>query len=812
MRVTGRGDTTMIRRGLLSSLTFTVCFAFGSQGAVAQDETAVGESARVLEEVMVTARKRDESSHDTPLAISYFNNQDLVDIGATTLEDISLRTPGLQYAEGLAGQFAGRGTSSIRFRGMHSPAQPLATAFVDGIPVIGGISGLGLGSLERVEVIKGPQSAFYGRSTFGGAINFITKEPGDEFGGEISSEIANMGRYDVSASFEGPIVQDKLLFRITGRKFHTDGPFRSYVDGGKMGEQSTDSIAATILFKPVDNFSATARVMMYEDEDGAPAGGLIEAPLHNCWADNGGPLFTPPPDYAGVGPVDYFCGALPEVRPGPNLALSTTVDSVRGRQLLFGQTGSPLWSNPIALKHFDDAPSLDHIGLRRKALRTSLKLAYTFQELGWELASMTGYNEDNLRQVEDNDEEAVEAMFSTSANGREDFFQEVRLSSANGQRLTWLVGASYFKQDTVGTGFVWLPPSNLFLSNGSVTKRHVETSALFAATTYEFTDQVNLSLEGRYQEDDADQGYTAGGQRMKKTFTNFMPRVILQYKPVEETNLYLTYAKGNLPGGFNAQVLEMTEDEQQQLADQVGGSAYIGEEELENYELGWKQRLFNNRMSFDLAAYYMNWKNQQTTVPVALYNPSHPNADPATGLRPIQLTVGAGSTDLWGIELTADALVGDYWKVGMTFNWAASEYKVFYCGFVERFTGSTDCAGNSSPRYPELSGSAFASYTRPISNQWSGFARGEVIYFGKAYVDESNLAWTRSYTTTQLRLGAETDTFRVEVWAKNLLDSYFYVGGSRQSSYSNGFDFSQQGATVVPDVGRQIGLTAIYKF
>lgn len=802
----------MIRHGYLSSLIFAVCFAFGSQGAVAQDETAVGESARVLEEVMVTARKRDETSHDAPLAISSFSSQDLVDIGATTLEDISLRTPGVQYAEGLAGQFAGRGSSTIRFRGMHSPAQQLATAFVDGIPIMAGLSGLGLGGLERIEVIKGPQSAFFGRSTFGGAINFITRDPGDEFAGEISTEIANMGRYDVSVSHEGPILPGKLSYRITGRKYHTDGPFRSYVDQGKMGEQNTDSIAVAIAYKPTDNFRATARVMRYDDEDGAPAGGLIEAPLHNCWADNGGPLFTPPPDYRGVGPVDYFCGGLPRVRPGPYLALSTGVVSDRGQQLLFGQTGSALWSSPDALKQFKDAPSLDHIGLHRKALRTSLKMAYRFPELGWELSSMTGYNEARLSQVEDNDEEAPLAMFSVSASSREDFFQEVRLSSAVGQRLTWLVGISYFKQDNVGIGFVWLPPFDLFLSNGSVTKTHVKTSAVFGATTFKFTDQINLSLEGRYQEDESDQGFTAGGVRMKKTFPNTMPRVILQYQPIEETNLYLTYAKGNLPGGFNAQVLEMTDDERQQLLDQVGGSAYVGEEELQNFELGWKQRLFNNRMSFDLAAYYMIWKNQQTTVQAMLYNPSHPNADPTTGLRPIQLTVGAGKTDLWGIEFAADALVGNYGKVGMTFNWAASEYKVFYCGFVERFTGSTDCAGNSSPRYPEYSGSVFASYTRPISDQWTGFVRGEAIYFGKAFVDESNLAWTKSYTTTQLRLGAETDTFRVEVWAKNLLDSYFYTGGSRQSSYIHGFDFSQQGVTVVPDVGRQIGLTAIYKF
>lgn len=129
-----------------------------------------------------------------------------------------------------------------------------------------------------------------------------------------------------------------------------------------------------------------------------------------------------------------------------------------------------------------------------------------------------------------------------------------------------------------------------------------------------------------------------------------------------------------------------------------------------------------------------------------------------------------------------------------------------------RFTGGTGCAGNSSARYPEFSGSAYASYRRPISDKWTGFIRGEVMYFGEAYTDESNLAWTPDYTTTALRLGSETDTYRVEFWVKNLFDSYFYIAGARRSSFSHGLNFNEQGVTVAPDVGRQIGLTAVYKF
>lgn len=810
----------MLQRFLASLLVVVAWVICGNQGAVAQEavaqeEAAVDRSGRSLEEVIVTARKRDETSHDVPLSISAFSSQDLVNIGAKNLEDISGRTPGLQYAS-QGGQQAGRWQTAIRFRGMDinstSPTQQLATAFIDGVPVMGGVSGIGVEDVERLEVIKGPQSAFFGRSTFGGAINFVTKDPRDEFAGQISAEAADMGQYDVSVSHEGPILPGKLSYRITGRTYHRDGPFRSQVDQGKMGEESTESIAATVLLKPTESFSAKARIMMYEDEDGEPAGGLIGAPLLNCWADNGGPLFTPPPGYTGVGPVDYFCGELPMVSRS-NLNRSTTVQSVRGQQLLFQRTGSAVWANPGIAALFDDTPSLDHNGMRRKSFRASLNMSYTLPGLGWQLTSMSGYDDEQFRNVYDYDAEAPLSVFSTSAATFEDFFQEIRLSSAAEQRLTWLLGLSYFRQEYVNAGIAWFPPPfDLFLVTPTLSRKKVETPAVFASTSYKFTDQVSLSLEGRYQVDKLDQGALANGTQLKKDFPNFMPRVILQYQPIDETNLYLTYAQGNKPGDFNAGVFVLTADELRQIQEQVGGGPFVDEEELENFEIGWKQRLLENRVSFELAAYYMKWKNQQTRVPTVLYNPTHPNANPVTGTRPLEIIVAAGKTDLWGVELAANALVGNYGRIGATFNWAASDYKEFYCGFPQRFTGSNDCAGHSSPRFPEYSGSAFASYARPISDEWQGFVRGEVIYFGKAMVDESNLAWTKAYTTAQLRLGAETDQLRVEIWAKNLFDKEYYVAGSRQTDFTNGFDFNQQGVTVTPDVGRQIGLTAIYKF
>jgi iron complex outermembrane receptor protein len=776
----------------------------GMAAAHAQSVPEAGATVSELEEVVVTARRRDETLHDVPLSISVFSAENLQDFGATNLEDISVRTPGLMYSV-QAGQDGGRTSTAIRFRGMdintNDTTQQLATAFIDGIPVMGGLSGIGFEDVQRVEVIKGPQSAFFGRSTFGGAVNYITKDPGDEYEGRLTTKYAQQGLYDISLAHEGPIIPGKLFYRVTGRKYHTDGPELSPVDHGKMGEENTDAVQLTLLTTPTDNLRAKARFMAYRDEDGGPYAGFIGNDLLNCWEQNGGPLFTPGPDYAGVGPVDYFCGPLPYVPIANNTTLPPEA------QTIFIDRQHPYYDR----KEFKEAPRLDHVGLKREAIRASLAVDYTFPGTGLVLSSITGYNKDNRITIADYDSEGEIEFFASAPRNIEDFFQELRLSSSGEGRFDWMAGLSYYEQETNGLSLAWMRQLNAVFPEGAGDKK-VATPAVFGSLNFDITDQFNLSLEGRYQEDELDQGRAPNGQELKVTFSNFTPRVILQYTPTAATNLYVTYAEGNKPGQFNSNMVGLNERELQDIKDQVGGTEYVPEEELANYEMGWKQHWLDNRLSTNFAAYFMQWTNQQTRVQADVFNPDHPNANPVTGTRPIPVLIAAGKTDLWGVEADATFMVTRDFDVGLTFGWAASEYKEFTCGFVERFTGSTDCAGNESPRFPEYSGSAYARYQRTLASDWTGFIRGEAVYFGEAFIDESNLAWTKAYTSVQLRLGAEKDMFRVELWANNLFDKDFYIAGARETDFTNGFDFSQQGALVTPGLGRQVGLTATFDF
>ena len=179
-----------------------------------------------IEEIVVTARKREERLQEIPIAITAFSAEQLERAGVKDLHELSLGVAGLQYHSlGLA--IPGRVNPSIRFRGMdtntQTPTFQLATLFVDGIFVFGNVESIPFDDVERVEVVKGPQAAYFGRSTFGGAINYIMKTPSTkEFSGEVKASGATYNEYDVSASIDGPLVNDKLGIRLGGR-FYTKG-------------------------------------------------------------------------------------------------------------------------------------------------------------------------------------------------------------------------------------------------------------------------------------------------------------------------------------------------------------------------------------------------------------------------------------------------------------------------------------------------------------------------------------------------------------------------------------------------------------
>jgi hypothetical protein len=312
-----------MRNATIGTLSVAIAFVLGLPGL---STIAIAQEAEELEEIFVTARKRTESLEEIPVAVSAFGSDELFKRGARNLIDVAKFTPGFQFNE-QGVQEPGRLYTSLRFRGLGSeikePFGQVGSAFLDGVYMSSGVSSLGNENLERVEIIKGPAASWLGRSTFAGAINLITKTPSlEEYSGRVTADYRQDQTYDLSFAHEGPIIRDKLAYRIFVRGYGTDGQY-SNSNGDPLGEETTDTIMGTLYAEPTDGLSVRFRALWSKDEDGLPAQLFITGPqglrgqntgaLTNCLEKN--PEFQTTfrrNDPAQGLLTDFVCGEIPK--------------------------------------------------------------------------------------------------------------------------------------------------------------------------------------------------------------------------------------------------------------------------------------------------------------------------------------------------------------------------------------------------------------------------------------------------------------------------------------------------------------------
>ena len=193
-------------------------------------------AARVLEEVMVTARRQSESLQDVPIAVTALSAADLTQIGAADLGDIQNLVPNLTLHEGDASNAVVylRGVGQIDSLAF---ADPGVGIYLDDV-YLGRAQGafLDIYDLERIEVLRGPQGTLYGRNTIGGAIKYVSRQPGEEFHGELAVTAGDYDRRDISAMIEGALVDDRLFAKASIARLQRDG----YADNTATGEDDGD--------------------------------------------------------------------------------------------------------------------------------------------------------------------------------------------------------------------------------------------------------------------------------------------------------------------------------------------------------------------------------------------------------------------------------------------------------------------------------------------------------------------------------------------------------------------------------------------
>ena len=249
-----------------------------------------------IEEIVVTARKKSESIQEVPVAVTAVTASMVEQMGLTDLDDIAKLTAGMTFDP----EFS-RTSNRPVIRGQANILGASGVSyFIDGVYVTGSINDYDINDIERIEIVKGPQSALYGRNTYSGAINIITKSPGEDWATRAQVRASDDSMREVSATIKGPL-GDSFSVGLTGRFYETDGFWTNAWDGTDIGTQESTSLSAVAVLEPSDTFTARARVYYNETRDGQPALFGQPASANNCFEDNGSL-------YAGLG--RYYCGEL----------------------------------------------------------------------------------------------------------------------------------------------------------------------------------------------------------------------------------------------------------------------------------------------------------------------------------------------------------------------------------------------------------------------------------------------------------------------------------------------------------------------
>jgi iron complex outermembrane receptor protein len=810
----------------LQALAVALAFAPGlalaqsASNAASTDLEGPSASGR-LEEVTVTARKRVESELDVPIAISALTSKDIYQNGISSLADISLYTPGVAL-DNDASDHVSRQFQSIFIRGMveTSLATPNVSVFIDGAPVSAGFIP-GVEDAERVEILKGPQSAFFGRETFAGAVNIVTKAPAAEFSGSLDALYGNDDWYDIKGSLEGPI-SDVLSGRVTFRDYSTLGQYKSslapYTD---LGAQGTKSLNIALTYKPNDSLTVRPYLTFWNDDDGPAPAVKFNSSNYNC---NAGAGTTP----------NYICGTLPTIT-STNLPVQGTIDNLFRSQVFANAGGSP-----AIIPLYKDLRASD--GFTRDAFHGHLIVDWQIPDSSLTLTSVTSGNVQESEDITTLDDQNVNGIFNFYTlfgipnieriyswfariqTYNYDFAQEFRLSSDQSQPLRWTGGVNYAKSlsSTYVDGLFPFGVAN-FGGGGPQTN---ETAGIFGSVTYDITAQFSATLEGRGQTDTIAVYNRTGTAPNTLVATNhatdFLPRASVQYKFTPDAQVYFTYSRGVNPGSFNTDIVGIPPQILQEFETLENARIEVKPEYLQNFELGVKGRFLDGRLRTATDVYFDEWThqilNQFVSVPgIPGYDAGAPDAQ--------NVQVNGGDTHLYGLETDVQfqathALV---LSVSGAINRSIIEtYPKFLCNgdactnpTTSNPFGYTNIDGHALPNAPEFAANAAATYTDKLTTNLSWFGRADYIYKSSEFTDLSNLTKIGANNRVNFRVGLFEDKTSVELFVLNAFNNkqYTSVNGTTDiDGQPNSRGAYPYAVIVGPPVLRQFGIRARYHF
>lgn len=746
-----------------------------------------GASAQLLDEIVVTARRIEENLMQVPIAISAMTADAIEERGVKNIIELAGFTPGLFAYIGTVGNgHEDRGNRRMAFRGL-STASQAASVFIDGAPYAGSAEPF-VGDVARVEVLKGPQAVYFGRSTYSGAVNYVTKDPTAEFTGRATAEFYTFGGVDGSLSVSGPIIADRLGARVNVRKYHFGGQYRNGINTGEMlGEQDTEAATVSLVATPTDNLKIHIYYSYTKDDDGPPTAAAIKvagtAPILSC-------------QLGGTGGA-YWCGALPNVTAldPRNISVQSTIDAFMQRELFGNARNYPI-PFPVSWT--------DHFGLKRIAHNAHLRLDYETAD-GWELSSLLSLDHTKSQNLYDQQQRdigflpnplypATPAALAAACNAgsalcftmpqnryflmnqgvQNDASAEVRVLSPQEARLRGTIGANLYSNLIPGGSNFGTQQTGR--STQAKTKSFVETPAVFAGVYFDITDQFTLNTEARYQWDYIVQRqlFPTYGTRFASTFPSFSPRVTLDYKFDQDAMAYATWSRGYRPGGFNTALQGLTARDLAALST-LGTNLTFAQERLDNYEIGHKGTWLNNRLRTMVAAYYMTWRNGQVSNTQSFINAAGTN-------QAIGVTANLGSVNLKGIEVETTAAFMEGLTVDATFDLEIAKYlKYVLTPDGLKIRNSTVVTGNQLEQVPKWSWSISPQYKAHLASDWDWLVRFDYRHTSRRFTDATNVAWMPPRDVFDGHLGFIDDQkgFKLEFYAKNMFDDKNFVDAIR---------------------------------
>ncbi|MYH33559.1 MAG: TonB-dependent receptor [Gammaproteobacteria bacterium] len=511
------------------------------------------QDAGEIEEVVVTARKQEERIQDVPLTITAFTAAELTERGLADVMDISQFTPGFSFEKLNRYGVQGGGSRPV----IRGQSQILgganASIFVDGVLYNDSVLSFPFDIVERVEVIKGPQAALFGRATFAGAINLITKKGSNEPENKLSLRVAEHEEGEINFLSRGPLSEGTAFYMAHVRYYTYGGFYRNTLDNQLVGDEESINLNLSLEFRPSDSFMARFNLGYGKDDDGAAPVTLQDRTYNNCFLEIA---------------RQYYCGEVAEL------------DSTEQNLELFG----------------------DDIGLDKKAWRASAQLEWDLGDLT--VRSNTGYFGADVLYGYD-----VDITSNSTALGGT--FNRIAVSDRSEWSTELLVNTD-LEAPTRLLGGVYLYQSRRDFREDRLNGRTVDQGeartdnwAIFGSVARDFSDTVTGTLELRYASDkigNDNPGARATLPLIENTFKSWSPRATLDWKYADDRMIYGTVAVGNKPGFINANPL-------------LDPSLRFAEEEDSwNVEVGTKNTLNDGRTTFNVAVYFIDWTKQQLTT------------------------------------------------------------------------------------------------------------------------------------------------------------------------------------------------------